>query len=121
MNLNEVEIEALGFFLSWYRKDLFFFREFQRFVNGEKSTHGEYHSDYPGSFKDFIDSYQVSRTLIKGRTQELLEICMRWHNSSQWLDVNGLANAIKKANIVYGLPQGKRIKMANDLGEVERL
>ncbi len=103
MNLNEVQIEALGFFLSWYRKDLIFFREFQRFAKGEKSVE-EYSIDYPGSFQDFINSYQISRTLIKGNTENLLRICKQWHDEDQWLEVNELAATIFNNGIVHGRP-----------------
>jgi hypothetical protein len=96
-------IEALGFLLSWYRKDLKFFLAFQKFDVGGRNIEA-YCTDERGSFQDFINAYQVTRTLKKGETQALLETCLEWHDTKRWIDVSGLASEIEKRELVHGFP-----------------
>lgn len=101
--MEKQHIEALGYLLSWYRKDLEFFSAFQKFDQGGRDIES-YCANTPGSFQNFINAYQVARTLKKGQTQALLTICLDWHDKRRWMDVSDLAQEIDKRKIVHGFP-----------------
>lgn len=100
---NSLHIEALGHLLAWYRNDLAYFEQFQRYKNFEFKPE-QYCEIWPGSFQKFVNEFRVARNFKEGQTEKLLEICMEWHNKGQWKQVNLLAEEIQRAGISYGLP-----------------
>lgn len=96
-------IKALGSFLNYYESDLEYIARFQKIISrgiNDEDLDGK----KPGSFKAFINEYRVARNISSSAENEnnikkLLEITQDWIKSDKPNDVDGLAEAICKAEI----------------------
>lgn len=95
------QIQAIGNFLTYYRTDLNYIRNFQDFKNG-KITAENYIKKDVGSFYSFLIEFRVVRNFPSGTVDKLLAETSKWIETENSDDVDLFAK--KLANI--GLTRG---------------
>ncbi|HOZ14025.1 MAG TPA: hypothetical protein PK784_04505 [Tenuifilaceae bacterium] len=99
--MTNVQIQALGNLLQYYRSDLTYIREFKRYKLGKTET-GYYLSLSYGTFKSFINEYRVARNVEKSKTDFLLQLTMQWVNTKGQKNVDVFAKLLKEKGITHG-------------------
>ncbi|MWB94950.1 hypothetical protein GON26_11270 [Flavobacterium sp. GA093] len=87
------QIEAIGNFLTYYRTDLIYINQFQKFKAGKISPE-EYIQKNPGSFYSFLIEYRVVRNFPKGTVNKLLYETSLWIKSSESNNVDLFAEKL---------------------------
>lgn len=99
--MNTLQIETIGGFLSTYRSDLEYIRNFQLFISG-KIPKEKYLEREVGHFYDFLVTYKIVRGIKKNESGSLLELTETWIREMDSRSVEGFAIYLNESGIVHG-------------------
>src|SRR5680860_114081 len=100
--MTNLQIATIGNFLNYYRNDLTYIRNFQRFKNGSVSNK-EFLEKNKGGFYSFAVEFRVVRNFPKGTANKILSEANLWVKTSNPDNVDLFASRLK----IKGLTRNK--------------
>jgi len=102
MNIDKLgQIKAIGNLLDYYRSDLIYIHNFQRFKCGEILLEEYRSKEVPGSFRRFLNEFRVARNVKREKVDDFLDFTEKWLRSSPWNDVDAFADELQKSGITH--------------------
>lgn len=95
-----LRIEALGNLLQYYRSDLMYILNFQRYKQNV-IPRNKYLEKKSGSFQSFLNEFRIARNVHKQKVPELLDRTMEWVHTNQANDVDRFANTLREENVTH--------------------
>ena len=102
MNIDKLgQIKAIGNLLDYYRSDLIYIHNFQRFKCGEILLEEYRSKEVPGSFRRFLNEFRVARNVKREKVDDFLDFTEKWVRNSPWNDVDAFADELQKSGITH--------------------
>lgn len=99
--MTQKQIQAIGNFLTYYRNDLNYIKQFQDFKNGKISAENYIKKD-SGSFYSFLIEFRVVRNFPKGTVNELLNETFLWIQNEDFDNVDLFAKNLSSKGLTRG-------------------
>jgi hypothetical protein len=99
--MKKEQIQAIGFYLAYYRADLNYIKMFQDFKKN-KISKTDYIKKDNATFYSFLIEYKVIRNLSQGSTDKLLLETLKWVNCNNADDVDLFAERLSKTTLTRG-------------------
>ncbi|OMQ08820.1 hypothetical protein [[Flexibacter] sp. ATCC 35103] len=99
--MTSTQIQSIGNFLAYYKRDLNYIRKFQEFKKKPDNA-SEYIKKDIGSFYSFLIEFRVVRNFTSGSTDKLLDETLSWVNSKEANNVDLFAEKLAQTNLTRG-------------------
>ena len=95
------QIESIGNFLTYYRADLYYIKQFQDFKEGKISA-DDYIKKEAGSFYSFLIDFRVVRNFPSGTVDKLLAETSLWIKNGDSDNVDLFAEKLANSGLTRG-------------------
>ncbi|WP_291127527.1 hypothetical protein [Flavobacterium sp. UBA7682] len=95
------QIQTIGNFLTYYRNDLNYIKQFQDFKTG-KISFEDYLKKDAGSFYSFLVDFRVVRNFPRGTVNNLLEETSSWIKTNDRDNVDLFAENLREKELTHG-------------------